>query len=409
MDLTPTTIAIPLYFVLIGLELVYNHFKKAGLYRLNDAITNINAGATQQIYGVLAKLIPLSIYEFFYHNFSLGFINNSSFSWINFIIIFILWDFCYYWAHRMSHEINLFWSGHVVHHQSEEYNLSVALRQSWFQGIWTAPFYIPLAIIGFDTESVIFASGINLIYQFWIHTETIGKMGVLEYILNTPSHHRVHHGRNPKYIDRNHAGVLIIWDKMFGTFQAEEEKPVYGITTPIHSWNPIWANFSHFETIGKQLQNTSKFSDKLRVLFYKPGWRPTEQGGMMEIPKVNRQTTPKFDVKLPPIINLYILTQYAITLSGTALFLFMNANLSLEFRFLCAFLIAWAVLTTGGILERKRIYYYLENMRVIATPFLLFIWVDDFADPIPTYYAVGAGFWILISRSWLWYFRQLFQ
>jgi alkylglycerol monooxygenase len=243
LNLNPIVLSIPIFFILIGIELVVERFSHRKLYRLPDAIANLSCGITSQLSGLFMRILAIGIYEIVYANFALFTLDRS---WLYWLGLFLLTDFTYYWAHRMSHEINLFWGGHVVHHQSEEYNLSVALRQSSFQVVWTFAFSLPIALLGFNTVDFVLISAFNTLYQFWIHTETINKMGWFEYVFNTPSHHRVHHGRNPKYIDKNHAGSLIIWDKMFGTFQAEEERPTYGITKPINSWNAVWANFSHY-------------------------------------------------------------------------------------------------------------------------------------------------------------------
>jgi len=236
MNLNPILLSIPIFFILIGVELLVQHFSKRKLYRLNDAISNLSCGITSQITGVFLKIGTITLYQFLFEHFALIAVPVN---WWSVTILFVASDMLYYWGHRMSHEINLFWASHVVHHQSEDYNLSVALRQSSFQTIWTFGFYLPLAIIGFDTLTFALVTAFITLYQFWIHTEAIGKMGFLELVLNTPSHHRVHHGRDPKYIDRNHAGTFIIWDKMFGAFQNEEETPTYGITKPLDSWNPV--------------------------------------------------------------------------------------------------------------------------------------------------------------------------
>ena len=237
MNINPTVIAIPIYFLLIGIELIVHRFQATKSYRLNDAITNINCGVTSQVTAAFLKVFTIGFYSFVYEQFRFTTIENSGITWA---IAFIAYDLCYYWAHRMSHQVNLFWGGHSVHHQSEEYNLSVALRQSSTQTIWTFLFYTPMALTGIDPLVMLSVSGFNLLYQFWIHTESINKLPRwFEAILNTPSHHRVHHARNPKYIDKNHAGTFIIWDKMFGTFKEEEERPTYGITKNLNSWNPL--------------------------------------------------------------------------------------------------------------------------------------------------------------------------
>ena len=285
MNINPTVIAIPIYFLLIGFEFIVLRLKKHKSYRLKDAMTNINCGVVSQITGAFLLVTLFSAYTLIEEKF--GFFN-IPIVWWAFPLAFVFFDFMYYWAHRLSHEINLFWGGHSVHHQSEEYNLSVALRQSSTQILWTFLFYLPLALAGIDPIVFITSQGLNLVYQFWIHTESIKKMPRwFEFIFNTPSHHRVHHARNPKYIDKNHAGTLIIWDRLFKTFEKEDELPHYGITKPLKSWNPVWANFAHYSAILSDLKRVPSVKDKVRLLFKKPGWKPEYMGGFEKAPDID--------------------------------------------------------------------------------------------------------------------------
>ncbi|QCK14990.1 sterol desaturase family protein [Mangrovivirga cuniculi] len=373
MELSPVVIAIPIYFLLIGIEMVIQHVRKIKLYRVGDALTNISCGITQQTTNLFLKVGVLFIYHFIYENLRILTIEPT---WYSMIILFVAADFCYYWSHRMSHEINLFWGGHVVHHQSEDYNLSVALRQGTFQILFTAPFYWPLAILGFDVITFTLISGLVTVYQFWIHTETINKMGWFEKIFNTPSHHRVHHGRNPKYIDKNHAGVFIIWDKMFGTFQEEEERPVYGVTVPTNSWNPVWVNLKHFKEMAQNMKGM-KFKDKLKFTFNKPGWMPSYLGGMKGIPEVDKKTYIKYDTPAPVIINLYAIFQYIIALVVTALFLFNEGQFSLLEKIIMSTFIIWSVVHTGIILEKKKWFYILEPLRIISGVALSYVFLAN--------------------------------
>jgi len=368
MNLNPIILSIPIYFALIGIELLVQAIKKYKIYRLNDAITNISCGITQQVTGVFFKVLSVAAYQLVYENFALFEIAPT---WYNLILLFVLVDFFYYWAHRKSHEINLFWGGHVVHHQSEDYNFSVALRQGSFQIIWTFFFYLPIAILGFDTLNFVLMSGLVTVYQFWIHTETIDKLGPLEYIFNTPSHHRVHHGRNPKYIDKNHAGVFIIWDKMFGTFQKEEEKPTYGITKQTASWNPVWVNLQHYAEMAKGIKHMRGFGNKWHYLFNKPGWQPAELGGPMAVPEVNTLTDKKYNRQVSGPLSLYALIQYFIILGATALFLFNATALHTTHQLCAVGLIIFAVTACGVILEDKPYALKLELLRLIITPIVL--------------------------------------
>lgn len=404
MNFDPVVIAIPVYLLLMGIELIFEQFQKTKRYRLNDAITNISCGIGQQVVKVFFQVITIAVYTFIYENLAFFKVENTT---LNYIILFIAWDLCYYWAHRMSHEINLFWSGHQVHHQSEEYNLSVALRQSWFQIFFTSFFFWPLALLGFDPKAIVIIAGFNLLYQFWIHTEAIDKMGFLEWFMNTPSHHRVHHGRNPKYIDKNHAGVFIIWDRMFGTFQQEEERPVYGITTPINSWNPIWVHFSHFQIIGKQLKQTPGLLNKLKVLFYKPGWRPESMGGMQYAPEVSRDAYTKFDTKTPAIVNWYALFQYLLTLGGTAYFMFNADKMNWSLKGVSVMLILFSILTPGILFERRKWAITAEIIRLLLVAATLTFLLYDSQLFLPV--IISTVVIILISGIWLAKIYQWFK
>lgn len=395
MNLNPVVLSIPIYFLLIGVELIIQQFSKKRLYRFNDAVTNISCGITSQLSGIFLKIFGIGIYQYLYEHFALFQIETNAFT---LVALFILVDFCYYWAHRMSHEINLFWGAHVVHHQSEDYNFSVALRQSSFQIIWTSMFYFPLAIFGFNTLDFVLMNALTTVYQFWIHTETIGRMGWLEYVLNTPSHHRVHHGRDPKYIDRNHAGVFIVWDKLFGTFQPEEEKPTYGITTPINSWNPVWANFAHYQLMWDDMKKM-RIGEKMQYIFRKPGWLPERLGGQRQVRKVDRLSYQKFKTQSPTILNFYVLYQYAIALGGTALFLFNASTFSFNESVLIASLITITVVNCGALFENRSWVLFAEYSRIlIYAGGLLYLSYANLWD-IPLL-AGGLGY-LIVSTVWL--------
>jgi sterol desaturase/sphingolipid hydroxylase (fatty acid hydroxylase superfamily) len=293
--------SIPLFFILIGLELLVARLRKQQLARLNDSVADLSLGIFSQLAGIFTKLFSIGIYIAAAQTLAVqrfaavpAWIDRPPFhrsdallglgvDWpalASWSVVFILVDLCYYWSHRLSHVVNVLWAGHVVHHSSEEYNLSVALRQSSLHGLFTWVFYLPLALIGVPAEMFIACYALNLVYQFWIHTRAVGRLGWLEAVMNTPSHHRVHHGVNPRYLDRNYAGVFIVWDRMFGTFEPEREPPVYGITTPLASWNPIWANVHHFAEIARKVWRANRWSDRWHYVFGHPAWRPASAGGI---------------------------------------------------------------------------------------------------------------------------------
>lgn len=395
MNLNPIVLSIPIFFILIGIELVVERISHQKLYKLPDAIANLSCGITSQLSGLFMKVFAVGIYMLIYENLALF---TLEVNWLYWLGLFLLTDLAYYWAHRMSHEVNLFWGGHVVHHQSEEYNLSVALRQSSLQVVWTSAFSLPIALLGFQTEHFVYVSALNTLYQFWIHTETINKMGWFEYIFNTPSHHRVHHGRNPKYIDKNHAGSLIIWDKMFGTFQEEEERPTYGITKPINSWNAVFANFSHYVEMGKDLKRIPYWSDKFKYLFMKPGWLPDYLGGYRAAPEVDKTTYKKYETPSPVILNLYVLFQYILCLGGTSMFLFNASKFTLGEKAIITVLISVVVVNCGVLFENRTWVRYAEWLRIIIYPLILIALV--YLNALPTW-LYGAGIvYLVISAFW---------
>lgn len=365
MDLNPVILAIPVFFLLIFVELIYGRIHERRMYRLNDAFSNISCGITEKVTGVFASVFTILAYEWTHANFRLFDLANT---WYWFIIAFVMQDFLYYWAHRLSHEVNLFWTGHVVHHQSEDYNLSVALRQGALQKVWTFYFYLPMAFLGISTEFFVLTGSINLLYQFWIHTEAIDRLPRwFEYVFNTPSHHRVHHARNPKYIDRNHGGTLILFDRLFGTFQEEDERPVYGVTTPLTTFNPIRAHWQPVAQLARELQMVSGWKNKLLLLFNKPGWLPAEMGGYRAPKEVDTASYQKFEVAIPMGMNYYLLAQYVLILGGVAAWLFTAGNYSTLFNAGLASLILLSVFSLGALFDARPWSFYLEYVRLAAT------------------------------------------
>ncbi|GAB4415569.1 MAG: hypothetical protein OHK0039_24280 [Bacteroidia bacterium] len=239
-----------------------------------------------------------------------------------------------------------------------------------FQSFISTIFYLPLAWIGFHPVAFVTINAIQTLYQFWIHTRTIGKLPpVVELIFNTPSHHRVHHGRNPKYIDKNHGGTLIIFDRLFGTFQEEEEEVVYGVTKPLASWNPLWANVDYYAALWQEVRHTPDWGDKLRMLVRKPGWRPATQGGPVPIPEVDAAAE-KFDTEIPLSLNYYVLAQFVLVLAFTSFYLFADPQPDAK-GLAAATWIFGGIAGLGGVLEGKKWSLPLEVLRHISLPGLL--------------------------------------
>jgi hypothetical protein len=295
----------------------------------------------------------------------------------------------------MSHEVNAFWAAHVVHHQSEDFNLAVALRQSALQSGFSWVFYLPLALAGFPPLVFLACSSFNTLYQFWIHTRAIGRLGPLEWVLNTPSNHRVHHGRNPKYIDRNHGGTLIVWDRLFGTYQAEEEEPVYGITQPLASWNPVWANLHYWVELLQTARRTRSWSDRIRLFLKPPGWRPSELGGFSAASEVDRETYRKWDAPRPPGLAAYVLAQFVPVLAGASLLLFRQEQLDRWSLAVGAGLIAASLVALGGLLEGRPWALRFETLRLV----LVAGWAAASGTAALGVLAAAAA---AVSAAWLW-------
>ena len=306
-------LSIPIFFALIGLEVAWDQLKGRGLYRLGDSLANIGCGIMDQSTGLFSKVLVVAAYTAMFH------LTDTWRSWelqatpTVWVATFVLSDLAYYWAHRLSHEVNILWIGHVVHHQSEDYNLAVALRQSVLQKVLLMWVYWPLALAGFPPEIFLTCMAVNLLYQFWIHTELIDTLGPLEWVMNTPSHHRVHHGRNPEYIDRNHAGVFIVWDRMFGTFQKELVKPTYGITRPTETFNPVHAQWKPVVDLWNDLKRIPNWRDKLRFLFATPGWYPDSLGGPQAPPAISGQEK-KYDPRPSKAVAALLIARWLLLL-----------------------------------------------------------------------------------------------
>jgi sterol desaturase/sphingolipid hydroxylase (fatty acid hydroxylase superfamily) len=275
--MNPIAFAVPVFFLLILLELWMAHSRGVSVYSLKDSLTSINVGIMSEFSKAMGGLISVVMYTLISDRYG-AFVWDVShpLTWISALLIY---DFCYYWVHRTGHEINILWASHVVHHSSEEFNLSTALRQSSTGFLFRWIFYIPLALLGYPVKVFIVVGLIDFVYQYWVHTQLVGKLGWFEYVVVTPSNHRVHHGQNDYCIDKNYGGVFSFWDRMFGTYadERDDEKPIYGIRKPLESWNPLWANLHHFVQIWRQIKSAQNWRHRLMYLFAKPSWTPEKE------------------------------------------------------------------------------------------------------------------------------------
>ncbi len=265
------TYAVPFFVLAVGCEFLFGWLTKRNTYSLADTLNSLQLGILSRLRGLVQLGLIGIAFGALTENFTLFALDPGQ--WWVWVFAFVGYDLGYYFSHRYGHEWRILWASHVVHHQSEQYNLSTALRQTstgWLNGI----FYIPLYIIGVPVEVMISVGSLNLIYQFWVHTEHVGELGVIEKIMVTPSNHRVHHAKNPMYIDKNYGGVFILWDRLFGTYQPElADQPCrYGITRQLRSWNPVWANVHAWLDTAQQSWQTPRLSDKVKVWFKSPAW-----------------------------------------------------------------------------------------------------------------------------------------
>lgn len=329
--------AVPFFLGLVVIEAVWG--RRKGVYRWNDSVGDLATGILYSLSGVLITIAALFLYKEIGMYFSVqtlfgwgefpsgsplqkgedGFVFSleNLLAW-GFVLIAV--DFIYYWFHRATHEVHFLWACHVTHHSSEEFNLTVALRQSMFQRIFEYAFNLPLALLGIPWWMFFVCHSILKIYQFWVHTRLVGKLGWMEKILLTPSHHRVHHGRDPEYLDKNHGGILILWDKWFGTYTEEKKEPIYGLTEPLPTFNPVWANFHVYFSLWDLISRTPSWKDKILLIFKKPDWRPVSLGGEKEIPEIDRTKYRKYDPEIPNSWKIYGILQF-ILLAGASVYL----------------------------------------------------------------------------------------
>ena len=270
------TLAVPAFFVLIFIELIYGLVAGKNNYRLNDSFTSISLGLISRYIPLLGLGLQGAAFAYVAQYYNLKLFSSSSL-WV-WIFAFFLYDFCYYWMHRLHHEVKVLLATHVVHHHGEEFNLSTALRQTSTGFLWKWIFYLPIFIVGIPPEVFVTVAGINLVYQFWVHTEHIPKLGWYEYVFVSPSNHRIHHAQNKHYVDANYGGVFIFWDRLFGTYKEEldELKPIYGTAKPLRSWNPFKANLDIFAEMIKDSTRTKSIKNKIKVWFSRPNWRPDD-------------------------------------------------------------------------------------------------------------------------------------
>lgn len=311
-------LATPVFLALIGLEYAVGRRRGRDTYRLADALSSIGLGIMSQLTGLFVTLLTVGIYTAVFEHLALWRLPADSIAvWVGALIAY---DFFYYWHHRAGHRIALFWASHAVHHQSEDYNLSTALRQT--SGGWVAGwiFYLPMAVAGVPPLVFAVVALIDLLYQYWVHTQQIGRLGWFDRWFCSPSNHRAHHAVNDRYLDRNYGGILIVWDRLFGTFVEEDdaEPCVYGTRSPLRSWNPVVANLQVYADLAKDSWRTASWADKLRVWLKPPGWRPADVARRWPKPAFDIARVQRFDPPLGSGAAAVAALLFAVLLAGTA-------------------------------------------------------------------------------------------
>ena len=381
--------AVPFFFLLIGLELLADRWRGMHTYRLADALNSLSAGVLSQATGLLTKVLGLLTYAFAWEHLALFDLSDSSL-WV-WLFAFVLYDFCYYWNHRLGHERNVLWAAHAVHHQSEDYNLSTALRQTSTGFIFGWIFYLPMAVLGVPPLVFLTVAALNLLYQFWVHTRHIPKLGWFEWLFITPSNHRVHHAQNPVYMDRNYGGVFIVWDRIFGTFQEEldAEPVIFGVTVPLASWNPLWANLQVYAGLWNDARRASSWWDKLRIWFMPTGWRPADVAARYPQAKADLSQFRKFEVPLARAAQLYALLQFICYLLAGVWLLARGDALSTGAVLLACLWTALGLCSIGMWLENRRQAWQLEFLRL--------------ASNLPAFWLAGElGILTLNATAWMW-------
>lgn len=401
-------IGIPFFLILIAIEFLYGYFTRNQTLNLPDTVSSLSSGITNITKSVLGLIVAIVSYDWIERNFA---IFDLKVKWWMFPVVFIAKDFSGYWIHRFEHKVNYFWNRHIIHHSSEEFNLPCALRQSISEIFSFGIFFVfPLAFLGIPSSVFAVVAPIHLFAQFWYHTRHINKMGkVLEYVIVTPSHHRVHHAINDIYLDKNFAQIFIVWDRWFGTFQEElENEPcVYGVKRQVNTWNPIIINFQHAFLIWKDFILTKSWKDKFRIWFMPTGWRPADRETKNPIDYIKDPFSQvKYQPKIEPWVQAWSLIQTTVTVI-IALVLFNHISLIPFYQALLVgafiFLEVYSYTTImdgkkyGAVLEIIKsvwgivgIYYFTQNIAFEG-------WINSLLIAIAVYYGVC----ILLSAYYL--------
>jgi alkylglycerol monooxygenase len=346
-------LATPVFLLLIVIEFAWGYARGRNTYRLGDAVSSIGLGMLSQVSAVFTRLFRIGIYTAIYSSVALYPDPDFWNTWYGWLIALVFYDFCYYWLHRAGHESAVFWAAHVVHHQSQDYNLSTALRQTSSGALLGWIFYVPMALAGVPPLIFGIVALIDLLYQFWVHTEHVPRLGWFDRWFCSPSNHRVHHAVNERYLDKNYGGILIVWDRIFGSFREEDEKCVYGTRAPLNSWDPLWANAEVYWALLKASWHARSWGDKLRVWFKPPGWQPADVAGRFPKDVFDITRVQRFHPPVSPAVAVFGGVQFLLLLAGVAYFLWQADALALGPSLVWLAALATGLWAVGGLLQGR--------------------------------------------------------
>lgn len=346
-------LATPVFLLLIAAEFAWGYAKGRNTYRLSDAINSISLGMLSQLGAVFTPLLAIGIYSAVYS--SLAIYPDASIwnQWYGWLLALVFYDFCYYWLHRAGHESAVFWAAHVVHHQSQDYNLSTALRQTGSGVLLGWIFYLPLAAAGVPPLLFAIVALVDLLYQFWVHSEHVPKLGWFDRWFCSPSNHRVHHAVNDEYLDKNYGGILIVWDRLFGSFREEGERCIYGTRSPINSWDPLWANAEVYWALAKDSWHARNWLDKLRIWFKAPGWRPADVAARFPKAAFDIEQVQRFQPPLSRSAIWFGGLQFVLMLQGVAAFLWLAGAMSTAQKGIWFLVLLAGMWSVGAVLQGR--------------------------------------------------------
>lgn len=400
MKLNLLAYAVPLFLCLMALEYLLSKKQGKRFFQFNESVANLNVGIAERLFDAFAAGAVYFLYDFLHRHYALFSIEATVWSWV---ILLLITDFVWYWYHRLGHEINLFWAVHVVHHQSEDFNYTVSARITIFQAIVRTGFWSILPIIGFPAGMITTILLVHGLYPFFLHTRTIGKLGWLEYVLVTPSHHRVHHANNPQYLDKNYGDVFIIWDKLFGTFAEEREEPTYGLTKQLGSYSFLWQQFHFMLELLEALRRTPGLNAKIKLLLSPPDSVDASIRPELEARYLNQTTITANRQRF----RGYVVGQLIGVLTILFVFLLLESHIPMLWQLLTAAFILLTLINIGALLEQRQWVFQLELARLVVFWSLLYA-VTGIPMLIVLAYIAGLCWWVYNASLRRYYFNFLY-